>query len=76
MKRAAIIGLAASGESTMLCGIRKYSEVRAELAKHITDPRFCEVFLCEPTRRYRVSVRKPAPAPSFPVDPKLAKAKK
>jgi len=54
MKRAAIIGLAASGESTMLRGIGKYSEVRSELGKHITNSRFSEVFLCEPTRRYRI----------------------
>jgi len=64
MKRAAIIGLAASGESTMLHGIGKYSEVRAELGKHITDSRFSEVFLCEPTRRYR-----PAPARTVAAEP-------
>jgi len=71
MKRAVIIGLAASGESTMLCGIRKYSEVRAELGKHASDSRFAEVFLCEPTRRYR-----PAKAPvTAPEPPKKSKSK-
>jgi hypothetical protein len=71
MKRAAIIGLAVSGESTLLRGIGKYSEVRAELGKHITDSRFAEVFLCEPMRRYR-----PARAPVAALEPpKRPKAK-
>ena len=39
----------------MLRGIGKYSEVRSELGKHIGDSRFSEVFLCEPTRRYRIT---------------------
>jgi len=55
----------------MLRGIGKYSEVRAELGKHSTDSRFAEVFLCEPTRRYR-----PAKAPvAAPEPPKKSKSK-
>jgi hypothetical protein len=86
MKRAAIIGLSASGESTLLRGIGTYSDVRADLGKHITDSRFSEVFLCEPTRRYRVlsqptvhpvvAAIQAATPPTTPSDPKPGKFRK
>ena len=60
----------------MLRGIGKYSEVRSELGKHITDPRFAEVFLCEPTRRYRVAGVQRSAAPQASFDAKPVKAKK